>query len=130
MKKTVLFISLLTLVYSCSKSDVDSNVNPLEKEYKSLTSENVNTFFLESAIATKGCGGTCNSRFEFKFKNLNYASEITRMSTFSSYTAVIWNYYEGDKQTVSVSGDYNEGVYALKYTLKDGRVLISGWIKF
>ena len=125
----VLFLSIF--LFSCSKSTGETNSNPLDKEYKSLTSDNVNAFFLESSIANKGCSGAnCNSGFEFKFKNLNYASEITRMSLFPSNTAVIWNYYEGDKQTVSVFGSYNEGQYALKYTLKDGRVLTSPWIKF
>ena len=125
----VLFLSIF--LFSCSKSTGEANSNPLDKEYKSLTSDNVNAFFLESAIAKKSCNGAqCGSNFDFKFKNLNYASEITRMSMFNSNTAVIWKYYEGDKQTVSVLGSYNEGVYALKYTLKDGRVLTSAWITF
>jgi len=122
----VLFSSIF--LFSCSKSAVDTNSNPLDKEYKSLTSDNVNTFFLESAKVSRA-----NNRdplFEFNFKNLNYASEITRMSLFPSNTAVIWNYYEGDKKTISAIGNYNEGQYALRYILKDGRVLTSPWIKF
>jgi hypothetical protein len=116
---------------SCSKSDGDSNVNPLDKEYKSLTSENVNTFFLESAKVSKGCNGAqCNSSYTFTFKNLNYVTEITRMSTLIPSSTILWNFYEADKQIVGAIGNYNEAQYALKYTLKDGRVLTSGWIKF
>lgn len=96
-----------------------------------MTSDNVNTFFLESAKASKGCNGAqCNSSYTFEFKNLNYVTEINRMSTLTPNSTILWNFYEGDKQTVSAIGNHNEGQYALKYTLKDGRVLTSAWIKF
>jgi hypothetical protein len=45
-------------------------------------------------------------------------------------TKSIWSYYTSETEKVGVFGDYSVSQYKLKYTLKDGRVLISDWIRF
>jgi hypothetical protein len=78
---TSILVTLLVIFSSCSKSDNSgsaNNISPLEKEYKALTSDNVNSFFIQSSQVFKGCAGSnCNSSYTFNFKNLSKATDIT-----------------------------------------------------
>jgi len=92
-----LLLALLVLgsitLSSCSKSDGNSNVSPLDKQYKSLTSDNVNSFFIETSRVYKGCAGAnCQSIYNFSFKNLSYVSEISRIGLVNTSPSVLWNY--------------------------------------
>jgi hypothetical protein len=124
------FLILFALFFSsCEKSSSETTTNSLEKEYKNLNSDNVTMFFVESAKAYKGCAGSnCNSVYEFSFKNLSYASEISL--TAFGFTKPIWTYYTTEKQGVTTTMAYDANEYRLKFTLKDGRVLFGPWVKF
>lgn len=127
--KNFLLILIVLLSFSCDKSSTDTNTSSIEKEYKSLTSDNVTSFFVESSKAYKGCAGSnCNSVYEFGFKNLSYVSEISL--TAFGFTKPIWSYYTTEKQSVISYMAYDANEYRLKFTLKDGRVLNGPWIKF
>ena len=132
---TSILVTLLVIFSSCSKSDNSgsgTNISPLEKEYKALTSDNVNSFFLESSTVTRGCSGAlCNSVYKFNFKNLSRATDIT-LYTQSGTVQInsIWSRFTAETEFVQVFGNYSANEYKLQYTLKDGRVLMTGWIKF
>lgn len=132
---TSILVALLVIFISCSKSDNSgsgTNISPLEKEYKALTSDNVNSFFLESSLATKGCAGSnCSASFKFNFKNLSYVTDISKNIGGSPSPISIWSLYTSEKETVtSIWRDYSANQYRLRYTLKDGRVLITAWVTY
>lgn len=134
MRKVLLFLVIISISLTfecCSKSYSNNSLNSIEKEYKSLTSDNVNRFFLESSLANRGCAGAnCTSNFRFNFKNLNYATDIS-LYVGNYQPTSIWSFYTSDKEVVSTfSRDYSVNQYKLRYTLKDGRVLITNWISF
>ena len=131
MKRVLSALLVLGFIflYSCTKSSPDDNLTPLQKQYKSLTSDNVTSFFLDSAKAWRGCAGSnCSSVFDFYFKNLSNVSEIS----LSTYNRVenIWSRYQKETQYVRTYRQYSDNEYRLGFTLKDGRVLFSPWIKF
>ena len=129
MKNILLVLVLFTSLISCSKSDGGSNVNPLEKQYKSLTSDNVTLFFIDSSKIWRGCAGSnCNSVFDLYFKNLSYVSEIS-LSTYGRVEN-IWSRYTTEKEYVRAARQYSDREYRLGFTLKDGRVLYGPWINF
>lgn len=126
----VIIISNLLTLNSCKKSESTTITNPLEAQYKTLTSDNVTAFFLDTSKAYRGCAGSnCQSVFEFSFKNLSYVSEIA-ITAYSNTPSPIWTYYTTEKQDVKTYGNYYANEYRLRFTLKDGRVLTGPWIQF
>lgn len=135
LSPSYILVVISIVISSCSKSDNSGSINnitTLEKEYKALNGDNVNFFFVESSSATRGCAGSnCNSIYKFNFKNLSYATDIT-LFTQSGIIQIksIWSRFTTETEFVQTGGNYDASEYKLQYTLKDGRVLITSWIKF